>query len=145
MLKKSYVDICSFSYECNDALGLICPSVTGKCNCPNSSTTIFCECKRDQNNEYYWDGKSCQLTKLYGEPCSNTATSYMCQTLTQGTICSVTSGTTYLCQCSGLKYFDPWLNKCINQVSINQSCNSSVSNICLSNTGLSCIQDACRY
>ena len=79
---------CSSSYECSDAVGLICPSSTNQCNCPIISSTTFCDCQRTSNNEYYWNGTSCEQAHSYNQSCYNEFSSYMCQTLTQGTICS---------------------------------------------------------
>lgn len=144
MPKKTYTISCSTSYQCNDLLGLVCPNTTGVCNCPFLSSSIFCDCKRDFNNEYYWDGQKCQTAKQIGQPCDNATTGYMCQTITQGIVCSVSSGTTYSCQCPSLQYFDILSNKCKNQLLINQSCNSTRSDMCLNVLGLSCLLGTCR-
>lgn len=134
---------CASSNECNDAFGLICPKTTGNCNCPLVSTTLFCECQRDLNKEFYWDGTICQPTKLYNETCSNSLTDYMCQTISQGTVCSP-SGTTYKCQCPYQQYYDPSTSKCISQLTFGQPCDSAIPDMCLGTLGLQCFQGACR-
>jgi hypothetical protein len=39
-----YTDPCTFSIECDQSVGLICPTTTGTCDCPEPSNTIFCKC-----------------------------------------------------------------------------------------------------
>ena len=140
-LKKSYSTPCSSLYECNDAIGLTCPSMIGSCNCPLASTTIFCDCQRTVNNEYFWNGTACQSAASLDESCLNSSTSYMCQTLTQGTICNGTAFN-FTCQCPYLKYFDQLTNSCQNQLSFNNTC--SINEMCLSVIGLSCISSKCE-
>lgn len=117
--------------------------MTGKCNCPLSSSLIYCDCNRDLNNEYYWNGASCQQSISYGQQCSNSTTSYMCQTLTQGTICA-SSGSTFSCQCPTLQYFNLFSNKCMNQVTFNGSCNATITDMCQLSYGLSCLIGTCK-
>jgi len=93
------------------------------------------------NNENYWNGVSCQSTVLYGQSCT---ADYMCQTLTQGTICNAT-GSNYTCQCPYLQYFDYTINRCLNQLMFNKSCNSAISNVCQGVFGLSCVGGICEY
>ena len=142
-MKKSYSTSCASTTECNDLVGLTCPNATGKCNCPLTSSSIFCECKRDLNNEFYWDGQSCQPSKPYNQACNNQSTSYMCQTFTQGTICN-NSCILFTCQCPYLQYFDVANNKCNNQLTFNQTCNSSISDMCQISFGLRCALGICR-
>lgn len=137
-MKKTYLNACTSSYECNDSLGLTCPLITGTCNCPNASSSIFCDCIRQPNNEYYWNGTSCYPSKSINESCIG---SFMCQTITQGAICNG-SCTTFTCQCPFLQYFDITLNKCQHQLSFNQTC--SMNNMCRFDFGLVCISGYCR-
>jgi hypothetical protein len=140
-LKKQYTVVCGSSGECNDAIGLICPSTTGTCNCPVTSNSIFCDCKRVANSEYYWNGSSCTAVKATGSSCSNSSSSYMCQTLTQGMICNNTSGS-FKCECPYLKYYNNITNVCTNQLTINQTC--SFETQCQTVNGLSCINGFCK-
>ena len=141
-LKKSYGTSCTSSGQCNDTAGLICPLTTGSCNCPLTSNPIFCDCQRIRNNEFYWNGDTCVAATTVGSSCSNTATSYTCQTLTQGTICNSTNGV-FTCQCPYLQYYDSTSNKCLNQLTYNQTC--SYSNQCQTVFGLSCLNGICAW
>ena len=138
VIKKSYSIPCTSSYECNSFVGLQCPNTTGNCNCPMNSSSIFCDCTRTMNNEYYWNGSSCVLAASVNQSCM---ASYMCQTITQGTICN-TSCTPFNCQCPLFQYFNVGLNKCQNQLLFNQSCSNN--NTCRSDLGLICFSGYCR-
>lgn len=138
---KQYGSSCLYSYECNSALGLSCPLTINTCNCPLNSSSIFCDCTRDFNNEYYWNGISCQPAVSFNKSCSNVSTSYMCQTLTQGTFC-VSSGFGYKCQCSSLQYFDTTQNMCMDKMTYNETCN--YNDMCLSTLGLICNAGLCE-
>ena len=140
VLKKSYASSCNISYECNNALGLICPSSPNTCNCPINMSTLFCDCPRKANNEFYWNGTSCQQASSYGQACQNASTNYMCQTITQGTICNGTA-LNFTCQCPYLSSFDILINACKAQVSFNQSC---VIDACIVSNGLFCIGGICE-
>jgi hypothetical protein len=137
----SYGTSCNSSSHCNDDAGLTCPSATGTCNCPVSSSSIFCDCQRISNSEYYWNGSSCTGAKANSQICSNSSTNYMCQTLTQGTTCSNTSGA-YKCECAYLKYYDNITNICTNQLSFNSTC--SYDSQCQTTLGLSCNSGFCK-
>jgi hypothetical protein len=140
-LKKEYTVSCASSGECNDAVGLTCPSSTGICNCPVTSIPIFCDCQRLVNSEYYWNGSSCNTAKPIDQTCTNSSTNYMCQTLTQGTICSNTSGS-YKCECAYLKYYNYITNFCSNQLSVNAPC--SYDSQCQPIKELTCVNGICR-
>ncbi len=43
---------CTSSSQCDNTEGLICPKTKGICNCPISSTTIFCDCSSGQYYDY---------------------------------------------------------------------------------------------
>lgn len=131
------------TYECNNLVGLECPSTAGVCNCPSNSSTIFCDCLRTFNNEFFWNGSACQSALSFNQICTDPSSSYMCQTVTQGTICNGTN-TYYTCQCPYLQYMNALTNKCTNQFGYNQSCNSSISNICQASLGLNCILGVCK-
>lgn len=132
---------CSSSYECNSALGLQCPLYLDTCNCPLASSYVFCDCLSIPNNEFYWNGTSCQAAESYGQSCSNASNSYMCQKQTQGTICNNSAGS-FVCECAYLQYFDYITNSCRGQLSINETC--IFTGMCLSIYGLSCISGLCR-
>lgn len=141
-LLKSYTSACSAFYECNNAIGLVCPlTTTGSCNCPVNSSSIFCDCLRNYGNEYYWNGVSCQQARTFNQSCSNSTTNYMCQTLTQGTICSLV-GSSYACQCPSFQYFDTALNNCTDQFSTYSTC--TFDNMCQTVFGLYCISGVCK-
>ena len=108
--------------------------------CNNASS--LCECQRSFNDEFYWNGTSCQPSLSYGQSCLNSTTSYMCQTLTQGTICSNTNSSVYTCQCPISKYFENMTNMCQNELLFNQSCN--INKVCKSQLGLVCLSGICK-
>ena len=139
MLKKSYTDLCSNSIECDDSLGLICQSTGTACNCPSSNPNAMCDCIKVIGNEYFWNGTMCQQAFAYNDPCQDSTTNYMCQSLTQLTSCNALSGN-FLCGCIDLQFFN---GTCNNQRSINGSCINNGQ--CLTINGLSCINGLCRY
>lgn len=143
-LKKTYSVSCSNNFECNDGANLICPSTTGTCNCPISSSYLFCDCMRITNNESYWNGALCEQSVGFNGTCNDSNSSYMCQTLTQGTICnsSDASGSIYKCQCPFMQYFEVINNKCTYQLSFNQTCTSD--NMCIGILELSCLTGVCK-
>lgn len=129
------------SVECDNSVGLICPSAIGTCNCPINSSSIFCECLRLNNNEFYWNGTACQPALSFNQSCSNMSSSYMCQTQTQGTICNG-SGSIFTCQCPFLQYFNTSAQKCQNELTYNELCSANI--MCQASTGLSCLIGRCR-
>ena len=124
---------------CNDVLGLTCPISLGSCNCPTLSNKRFCDCVKTMNNENFWNGIRCQNALIVGQSCSS---GYMCQTLTQGTICNGTSGV-YTCQCPFLQYYDNVTNFCINQLPYKSKC--SYSSQCQNAFGLTCTNGLCLW
>ena len=140
--RKTYGVSCLYTNQCFTSLGLKCPTTTETCNCPLTSSTIFCDCQRSSNNEYFWNGTSCQQAFTIGTSCFNSSTNYMCQTITQGTICNSTGGS-FSCQCSFLNYYNTFTNKCTNQLAINKSC--TYTNQCQTAYGLDCINGICTY
>lgn len=131
------------SNECDDNLGLQCYVSSSTIGYQMQSITMFCDCKREIFNESYWNGSSCQPALKLNSSCTNTSTSYMCQQLTQGTLCNDSNGNlVFTCQCPFLKYFDSTSNKCINQLSYNQSCSNNV--MCQERLGLSCFNGFCK-
>ena len=133
--------MCSNSNECDNSLGLICPATTLLCNCPSNSSSIFCDCQRTPGNEFYWDGNTCQTALTQGQPCIDSSTSYLCQTLTQLTSCNDSTGS-FLCECGYLQYYDSVTMMCKNQGTINTTCSANYQ--CLSIYGLTCINNLCR-
>jgi hypothetical protein len=101
----------------------------------------MCDCARSSNNEYYWNGNKCVVASSPGGSCSNSSTSYMCQTVTQGMICNNTSGS-FKCECPYLKYYNIITNSCLNQVSINKTC--SYDSQCQTSFQLSCFGGYCK-
>lgn len=103
----------------------------------------MCDCPRSKGKEYYWNGYSCQQTRLFGETCSNAASSYMCQTLTQGTICADNGTGIFSCKCMSTLYFDSTTNACANPLTFNKPC--LFDQMCSTSAGLICINGQCRY
>lgn len=141
-MKNSYGVSCTSTEQCNSVYGLICPSASGTCNCPLNSSTVFCDCIRVPNNESFWNGSSCQPSISVNGKCLNVSSSYMCQTMTQNTIC-IGSGSNFTCQCALMNYFDPFSNSCKNVIGFNRSCNVSIQNMCIS--PLYCYSGICEY
>ena len=140
-MKKTYAASCTSTQECNTLLGLYCPS-TSSCKCPYSAASIFCDCQRTTGNEYYWNGAACQAASVIFQPCTSSSTSYMCQTLTQNTICNNSIGQ-FQCECDFLNYYDSISNSCLSQLSLNGLCSSDSQ--CQTVYGLSCINGSCKY
>lgn len=133
---------CFSNSNCAANKSLIC-NMGSTCNCPINSIFGMCDCERVVNNEFYWNGSLCSQAIPFGGICLNALTDYVCQTLTQGTICNASNnGTLYTCQCPYLEYFDTSINKCKNQLLFNQSCN--YTNMCKTTFGLSCIAGICE-
>ena len=72
--------------------------------------------------------------------CSNTSTTYECQTVTQGTEC-IKIGTTTTCQCANLKYFNTIDKKCQDQLLNDKRCTQP--DACRNDLGLSCQNGVC--
>jgi hypothetical protein len=140
ILAKTYTEqTCNYDSDCNVENGLVCN--TGQsCNCPTTSTTGMCDCYRNTTKEYYWNGTSCQQAVAYGVSCSSISSSYVCRTLTEGTICNGTSGI-LTCQCPTYMYFNTTSSTCKNQTTYNTYCSSSIS--CRSDLNLLCQSNIC--
>lgn len=107
-----------------------------------SATLSMCvSYMRTVNNEYYWNGSSCEPAASFNQSCSDASSSYMCQMLTQGTICNGT-GTTFTCQCPNQQFFDILINKCKSQLFYNEACSNN--NMCLNQLGLNCLNGSCK-
>ena len=120
---------------------LICLKNGSSCNCPASVDVGKCDCPpRINGSEYYWNGFNCSPSLALNERCSNSSASYMCQTITQGTICSGLNDT---CQCNITQYFNSTAEKCENLSTLNDICSASI-NLCNSNIGLSCQSGYCK-
>ena len=133
---------CSSNSECDTSKLLICNSGTGSsCNCPTTSVLGMCDCSKINGNEMYWTGSTCTIALSYGSSCLSPLSEYLCQTITQVTVCNNTSGS-YKCECAYLKYFHLSINKCLNQLSYNSSC--SQSNACRVDQNLICSSGICK-
>lgn len=142
-MNLSYGEIgCRYDFDCSLNKSLIC-NTGSMCNCPSASQVNMCDCIRMINSEFYWDGSSCKPAVAYDNICKNASTSYMCQSLTQGTICNGTINN-FKCQCSYLQYFDVSINKCQNQKTYNQTCNVSVVDMCQIPFWLDCVAGICQ-
>ncbi len=124
----------------NDCSGnLICRASGVSCNCPTNVLIGKCDCPpRITGNEYYWNGINCTLALGFKESCQNNLTSYMCKTLTQGTVCS---GSPYECKCNTSQYYNYATSKCENLLLHNVTCQQNDS--CNSAKGLYCKNQLC--
>jgi len=139
---------CTIDSHCIATKSLICNlSPSGNpCNCPSTSTSGMCDCKRVINSEFYWNGFTCVAAKSYGSSCTNT---YECKSLTnylscQSGVCTllqkdmtctldaqcdfnfflVCSTTTGKCACATGYYWDVTL--CVPQLGYHEVCTSNV-------------------
>lgn len=81
---------CTDDDDCNKDENLFCR--LNEENCYKTIKGFFCDCMREKDNEYYWNGQECVKARSYGGLCSNNCE---CQTLTQLTFCNNSH-----CQCS---------------------------------------------
>ena len=94
---------CSSDTQCEG--NLICKINTESCECPLKITNNYCDCPtRVKGNEFYWNGLSCAPAIEFERNCLNSNSSYMCQTLTQGTECVLDSNGNFACKCPSTKY-----------------------------------------
>ena len=101
----------------------------------------MCDCVlRNSTNEYFWNGAYCQKALNHGSSCVNSASTYMCQYMGQGTVCSGVPGN-YTCQCSMYMYFDSTAGYCKNQTLVNTACSFTLS--CRIDLGLICQNSLC--
>ena len=130
--------VCTTNNECSS--NLICQKSGVSCSCPKTTANGYCDCPtRVVGAEFYWNGSSCTPANAYNQTCSNSSASYMCQTVTQGTICSGTS--TFRCICSSQQYFNIATQSCQSLLSVNQTCMQT--DACKSSLGLSCQSGLC--
>ena len=128
IIPKIYNEFCYETLDCNSGLNLICHLTGQNCSCPTKVSNSYCDCIRELNNEYYWNGTSCVNCKGYNQTCTAT---YMCETMTEGTICSGGK-----CKCPTLQYYNFIDGKCENQINYNLPC--SQTDACRSDLGLVC-------
>ena len=140
IVPKSYNQYCYNLPDCNSALGLVCHDGTQNCTCPSTISNNYCDCPRIINNEYYWNGITCTRALGYNKTCSNTASSYMCKTLTEGTICS--GPFPYICKCPTLQYYNIVTKKCETQLLNDFIC--IAADACRIDLGLSCQSGVCK-
>ena len=134
---------CTNDSQCKDSL--ICKTATSpaSCNCPTIIANSNCDCSsRTVGNEFFWNGTQCTPAIPFKGSCLNIASSYMCRTLTEGTVCSGNITASYTCQCPNLKYFNVLNKKCENQIEMNDPCSQIDS--CRSDLGLECINGKCN-
>jgi hypothetical protein len=118
----SYTDgSCTTDEECEG--NLICKMKSESCECPVKVANTNCDCPAGTvDNEFYWNGFSCKPAEGFNDKCLNSNSSYMCQTLTQGTKCILDSNGKYVCKCSSSKYFNFQSRKCENKLTFNDKC-----------------------
>lgn len=137
IIPHSYSENCTATSDCATTVSLVCSTGTS-CTCPLTLLSGKCDCPvRVSGNETYWNGAACTQALSNSQPCFNSSTNYMCQTLTQGTTCS--GG---FCSCSSLQFFNITSNKCETLVSINGTCTQV--NSCDASKGLSCQTSLCQ-
>ena len=106
--------VCADDSQCSN--DLICKTSGISCTCPANVGDNKCICPKRQNgNEYYWNGLKCTPALEYNQTCS---ASHMCQIITQSTICD---GLPYKCICQSDQYFNFGNSKCENFLSVNQT------------------------
>lgn len=133
----TYADSCCFNYQCKSILK--CNSGAGTCNCPSALSANKCDCYRAVGNEYYWNGIYCVPTVSFNQSCNNALASYMCKTLTEGTICNGSSS--FTCVCPSLQFYYTINNTCQNQLLNNQAC--LLTTDCWVDLGLKCQSGKC--
>jgi hypothetical protein len=138
----SYTGYCYAVSDCDTSKSLSCNGYNGNnnCTCPVNLSNSYCDCTRSIGNEYYWTGTSCTIARGYYQTCTNSLSSYMCKTMTEGTICSGPSP--YKCLCPSLQYYRNSTSKCEDQLSNTISCTQT--DACRSDLGLSCQVGLCQ-
>lgn len=121
-----------------DQTGLLSCNNGVSCNCPLISTIEMCDCT---SNKTYWNGSSCQPLGNYGDTCLNSLSSYMCKTLSQGTLCSNSTGD-FRCECTSQQYFDTITMSCKNGKPFNGTCITNTN--CATFLALICTNGYCR-
>ena len=130
---------CSADNQCNG--NLVCKT-SNSCSCPNSVSNWKCDCPVPvYGSEYYWNGSTCTPALGYNQTCSSRTTTYMCQSITQATLC--TGPAPFRCQCSLAQYFNYANNKCETLLYFNATCNQS--DACNSQLGFSCKNNLCKF
>lgn len=109
-----YNQACTYQSDCENTKSLVCNDGTINCTCPTASSSGLCDCVRSFNNEYYWDGTTCQQAKAYLQSCT---ANDMCKLITQNTICSSS-----ICTCPQYQYLYTLNSTCQNQLLYNQTC-----------------------
>jgi hypothetical protein len=111
IVPSNYTESCYATSDCRTNLSLICNNIK-YCSCPIKLSNNKCDCVREYNSEYYWNGTSCTSAASYGHLCQ-TGKDYSCKTLTEKTYCN-SSG---ICDCSEEKFLNG--TKCQNKCGIN--------------------------
>ena len=81
---------CDNDTDCNEDENLFC--MEENYNCSKSNEGKVCACKKEFDNENYWNNFKCVKAKYYGQFCSNNC---QCQTITQNTKCN-----NFTCECT---------------------------------------------
>ena len=136
----TYTQTCYLTSDCDTSNDLVCNNGTYNCSCPINLPTGKCDCLRTNNNEYFWNGSACSPALGYNQSCLDSSTSYMCQTLTQGTICS--GSTSYYCSCPTKQYFNLIDGQCEYLLLNGDPCTQS--DACNIGLGLSCQNSLCQ-
>ncbi len=141
IVPRNYSQMCYDQTDCDSSKGLNCKNGDyGDCSCPTSLLNATCDCNRAYGNEYYWDGFTCTVAHDYNQSCSNSMTSYMCKTLTEGTQCLGPSP--YKCKCASFQYYNFKTKKCESQLTNSATCPQA--DACRSDLGLSCPIGVCE-
>lgn len=79
---------CSVDGDCISGKALFCnlDPVGNKCDCPMSSVSGMCDCKRVSGEEYFWNGAGCVLAGVYGSSC-NSSVNRTCQMFAEPLFC----------------------------------------------------------
>ena len=137
IVPASYSQSCFTTTDCDTSSLLVC-NTGSTCDCPTNLPINTCDCPvRIYGKEYFWNGSTCAAAYEYNQICTSSSTNYMCQTLTQGTICSGNK-----CSCPSTQYFYLNNNTCQPLVSINGTCTQP--NACKSSLGLICQNGLCQ-
>jgi hypothetical protein len=134
VVPATYTELCNQTVNCDTSKSLKCNNGLTNCSCPHKLASGQCDCVREDKNEFFWNGITCAAAYGFNESCSNYSTSYMCKTMTEGTICSGPSQ--YKCLCPSLQYYRVSTSKCEDQLSNTISCTQN--DACRSDLGLSC-------
>ena len=136
-----YNQPCTSNDTCTGSLYCRPSNSRTSCNCPLNVQINSCDCSRSINNEFYFNGADCVPAKAYNETCGSASKSYMCKTMTEGTVCTAT-GSTFTCQCPQFQYYNINSRKCTSQLLNGIAC--SQVDACRGDLGLTCQSGTCK-